>query len=64
MPKFSALCGVALLLVLPGVCTASAVAIIPKPQQMVIDQGSYRLDAHATVAAPDDARARGCRLPA
>ncbi|OOG41362.1 family 20 glycosylhydrolase [Rhodanobacter sp. C05] len=58
MPKFSALCCLSLLFVLPGVCTASAIAIIPKPQQLVIDQGSYRLDAHTTVAAPIDARAR------
>ncbi|GAB2534960.1 glycoside hydrolase family 20 protein [Rhodanobacter koreensis] len=43
---------------LAGVCAASDISIIPKPQQMEVGEGSYRLDAHTGIVAPGDARSR------
>ena len=43
---------------LGSVVATAEIAIIPKPQHLELGQGDYRLDAHAGIVAPDDARAQ------
>jgi hexosaminidase len=43
---------------LPIAGMAADISIIPEPQHLQAEQGSYRLDAHTRVSAPQDARGR------
>jgi hexosaminidase len=58
MWKSLALCCLGLLATLSVVCKAADISIIPKPQQLQVDKGSYVLDARTTIVAPGGARAR------
>ncbi|GAB3792953.1 glycoside hydrolase family 20 protein [Dyella agri] len=43
---------------LPALGMAAGVSIVPEPQHLQLEQGSYRLDARTRVDAPKDARSR------
>ncbi|MBD8880439.1 family 20 glycosylhydrolase [Rhodanobacter sp. 7MK24] len=58
MSKLLARCLLGLSTLMPALGMASGISIIPEPQHMQVGQGSYQLDAHARVSAPDDARGR------
>jgi len=58
MPKILARCLLGLSALLPALGMAAGVAIIPEPQHLQLEQGSYRLDAHTRVEAPKNARGR------
>ena len=58
MSKILARCLLGLSTLLPALGTAAGVSIIPAPQHLQPGQGSYRLDAHTRLEAPNDARGR------
>ncbi|MEW9571014.1 family 20 glycosylhydrolase [Rhodanobacter sp. Si-c] len=58
MSKILARCLLGLSTLLPALVMATGVSIIPEPQRLQLEQGSYRLDAHTRVEAPKDARGR------
>ncbi|GGA42863.1 glycoside hydrolase family 20 protein [Dyella nitratireducens] len=43
-------------IIIASTSTVAAITIIPKPQQMDVGEGSYRLDAHTGIDAPKSAR--------
>ncbi|MDE2087449.1 MAG: beta-N-acetylhexosaminidase, partial [Xanthomonadaceae bacterium] len=57
MSRPLAACMLGLCLLIPAAATA-AVSIIPQPQHLQREPGSYRLDARTRVEAPNDARGR------
>jgi len=58
MSKIFARCLLGLSTLLPALGTAAGISIIPEPQRLQLEQGSYRLDARTRVEAPKDARGR------
>jgi hexosaminidase len=58
MSKILARCLLGLSALLPALGMAASVSIIPQPQHLQLEPGSYRLDAHTRVDAPKDARGR------
>lgn len=56
MSTFFARCLLGLSMLLPAAAMAGGVSIIPVPQHMQLEPGSYRLDASTRVQAPNDAR--------
>ena len=58
MSKILARCLLGMSTLLPALVMATGVAIIPEPQHMQLEQGSYRLDARTRVEVPKDARSR------
>src|SRR5215472_5297331 len=58
MSKILARCLLGLSTLLPALGMAAGVAIIPQPQHLQLEQGSYRLDARTRVEAPKDTRSR------
>ena len=58
MSKWLARCLLVSSVLLPVLGMATEISIIPEPRHLQLEQGSYRLDAHTRVSAPDDARGR------
>ncbi len=58
MFKTLAIGALALCVLCSSVASATELSIIPKPQKLEVDSGSYRLDAHTRIVAPADARGR------
>lgn len=58
MLKYVLICCVGLSAILASSYSRADITIIPKPQQMEVGEGVYRLDAHTGVDTPDNPRAR------